>query len=217
MDKKTTNKYTRMRASLNSYAPASLGASHRTSQSPPNPACPVAAPSEHLLAFQWAAFLAGVLLLWAGAAHAGQGPFARFGIGMKTQESKSHGDVKTFNLGYQGEFGGALSLLDYKWEAGGWIDNVRKGRKHGGFVSGSVGVEPRIGAFYANAFVGLAAISPTDAMLGSVYQFVEDFGFGVGDQRKVRVGLNYKHISNAGIKMPNRGRDFLTLQVQFPW
>ena len=150
-------------------------------------------------------------------AFAGKGSFSRFGVGLKTYDSKSWGDVKTLNFGYQDEFSGALSWFDYKLEVGGWVDNANNGRKSGGFAGSSIGVEPRVGVFYINAFFGAAAVFPTDAMLGSTFQFMEDIGLGVGDQRGVRVGVNYKHLSNAGLWLPNRGRDFFTVQVQLPW
>lgn len=147
---------------------------------------------------------------------AGEGSYVRYGVGLKTKDSRSLGDVKSLNVGYQAPLS-SFRLLDYRLEAGGWVDNVRNGRKSGGYAGALLGLEPQTNNFYANAFWGVIGITHPDKMLSTHYQFMQDLGFGLQDYRNVRVGINYKHISNAGIKLPNRGRDFIYVHIQIPW
>ena len=109
-------------------------------------------------------------------------------------------------------------IFDYKYEFGGWVDNVSSDRKSAGYASASLGIEPKFSDwFYINSFWGVALITNTDTQLSTPYEFMQDLGVGVKDSRGVRIGTGYKHISNAGIKQPNRGRDFLFINLQIPW
>ena len=65
---------------------------------------------------------------------------------------------------------------------------------------------------YGYAFFGPALISATDTQLSTNFQFATDIGFGVRD-RETFMSVGYGHISNAGIKLPNKGRDYLLFLV----
>lgn len=146
-------------------------------------------------------------------AEAGEGSFFKYGVGTFLPDQKSKAEVKLFAVGYQNE----LLFLDYKLETGLWADSGGSNRSSAGFGAASLGLEPHLGVFYIHSFWGLAFITDTDSMLSTHYQFMQDLGLGVGDNRGIRVGVGYKHISNAGIKSPNRGRDFLYINLQIPW
>lgn len=150
--------------------------------------------------------------------YAGEGTFARYGVGLSAPDQKSIAENKFLSFGYQSPFKAPIAdLFDWKLEAGGWSDSShRAGRKSNGFVSGSVGLETEPGYFYLHSFFGIATVLQTDSTLGSIPQFVEDVGVGVQDKRKRRMGVGYKHFSNAGLWQPNKGRDFITVIIQFP-
>lgn len=63
---------------------------------------------------------------------------------------------------------------------------------------------------------GVSLISNTSDMLSTAFQFYEQ----VMAQRRVGnhgVALSYRHWSNANIKRPNYGMDFLGVQVDINW
>lgn len=86
-------------------------------------------------------------------------------------------------------------------------------------------------AFYGNASIGLVLrpvlldvrffsgigfITKTDQALGGHFQFFQQASVGIQDSG-ASLGLNVTHISNAGIVRPNRGRNFVTLHIAFPF
>lgn len=155
-------------------------------------------------------YLLALMLLLSNTANAAEGLLLKYMVN-PTHPSMEKG----LAVGRQTEF----SVLEVKTEGGFWIDNTKKpGAKSSAFIQGSLGVEPTAGAFYANVFQGIAAISSPDSVLGGPVQFVEEAGVGIRDKDKfVGVGIFYKHISSAGIFKPNLGRDFFGIQVFIPW
>lgn len=116
------------------------------------------------------------------------------------------GEAKYFALRREtAEFARVYSAL----EGGGWVDTGGFGRKSSFVGKAQIGLNPgpQVG-FYAKAFVGVAALSHTDTLLGGRGQFAEDFGVGVRDFY-TDVGLTYSHFSSAGLSKPNKGRDFI--------
>ena len=63
----------------------------------------------------------------------------------------------------------------------------------------------------------MALITNTDARLSSVFQFKHTVGVGVRDYRNVEIGVDYSHISNAGLSLPNAGRDLVQLRMSVPF
>lgn len=108
-----------------------------------------------------------------------------------------------------------ISGIEMAGEVGGYVDNLGNGRKGAALAKFQLGIKPgpRTGTF-ASAFIGPCAISRTDALLGSNYQFCTDVGVGLRDQDTF-VLVTYSHISNAGLKAPNKGRDFVVMGMGF--
>ena len=159
-------------------------------------------------------FLTIIALLFSTNSFAKKGSFSSYGVGVFDKNS-STADVKLFSIGYQDEW---LWFLDQKYEGGLWADTRRDiGRSSSGYIAYSIGTEASRDWFYIHSFWGLALITHTDSKLSTPYQFMQDLGLGFEGDNKVRIGLNYKHISNAGIKEPNRGRDFLQIKIQIPY
>lgn len=140
--------------------------------------------------------------------------FFRYGLGFNAPGQQGRGEIKFFSLGVeqegkapvirQAELGVIADQKDYL------------GRRSGVFVGATIGPEMRLGALRTRYLWGVAYISHTDALLSSNMQFTHDLTLGLNDL-KSGLSLGYKHISNAGLKLPNRGRDFITLrsEIQF--
>lgn len=81
-------------------------------------------------------------------------------------------------------------------------------------MNGSVraGVKVDIGSVYATATTGPGYISQRDGYLGGYFQFVENAVVGIQDQFGT-FGIGYQHISSAGLEHPNKGRDYIFMQV----
>jgi hypothetical protein len=75
----------------------------------------------------------------------------------------------------------------------------------------SYGVELK-DQWYFRALVGMGLVPKRGARLGGNFQFTQEIEIGHN-----YVGLGYKHISNAGIKKPNLGRDFLQMSINIPF
>lgn len=120
--------------------------------------------------------------------------------------------VKGLSLGKQEK----LLFLETKWE-GGLIYDTRPSAKAMGFLSGSLGVEPKAGPLYVNFFQGVGLVSTSDAYLSGLFQFFIEAGAGVADvDTGIKLGVHCKHISNAGISLPNRGKDMCGIQIGIP-
>ncbi len=124
-------------------------------------------------------------------------------------------DVKLFTVGYQGDL---TRFFKYQGEVGFYADTRADGnvRKSSALATGSVGFEVEHSFFYASVFWGLGFISTPDKQLSSVFEFNQDLSVGFRDSRGTSIALNYKHLSNAGITLPNEGRDFLMVRLQIP-
>jgi len=105
--------------------------------------------------------------------------------------------------------------FDYQVEVGGWR-TVVPGERSSLYSSYQLGLKTR-GEFYCHAFTGVAALSNPDNRLSSLLQFKHDIGIGFRDKRNVGIGVDYSHISNAGITLPNLGRDIVQLRVELPF
>ena len=155
-----------------------------------------------------------IFLFLSTPAIAKQGTFASYGLGILDKNSTS-ADVKIFSLGYQDDW---IWVFDHKYEMGLWTDVRRDmGRSSSGYVAYSVGLEPELDWFYIHSFWGLLLMTNPDAYLSTNFQFMQDLGIGFQGKKGSRIGVNYKHISNAGIKTPNKGRDFFQVKLQIPY
>ena len=131
----------------------------------------------------------------------------KFGPGIEGQELT--GATKMFGVRRDEELvHGIYDAL----ELGGYTE-ATAGRKRAGVAKAQIGAKPGPATgVYGYAFFGPALISATDTQLSSFYQFATDIGFGVRD-RDTFMSVGYGHISNAGIKLPSKGRDSLLFSV----
>ncbi|MBL7715776.1 MAG: acyloxyacyl hydrolase [Bdellovibrionales bacterium] len=109
---------------------------------------------------------------------------------------------------------------DYKWQAwqvelGGIFEN-RAGMKGQGFISFAAGIETQTLPLRFFYLPGVALVSATDPKLSSFWQFSHDLGFFWRDHRGIAIGMQYRHFSNAGLHLPNGGKNFLQLSLSVP-
>jgi hypothetical protein len=140
---------------------------------------------------------------------AGAGTFYRYGLGVFHSEN-----TKAFSIGYEEDVFGPIVR---QVEVGGFFDQSGGGRSSSGFANYSLGVEVNPGYFLARSMWGVGAITNADSLLGGWFEFSQDLLLGVRDDRGRAIGVDYKHISSAGIYCPNVGRDFITVHVEIPW
>lgn len=114
-------------------------------------------------------------------------------------------DSALYSLGIGNYFKNSKFL--YRTDIGFWTESNERNRRglYGSFLLGY-----RLGSlqgFNASLKAGVAVISGIDRVLSSPFQFTEEASLGYS---KFSVGI--KHISNAGLRMPNLGRDYLFFQ-----
>jgi hypothetical protein len=146
-------------------------------------------------------------LLWPLSADGGT--FFRYGTGV----SRSSG-MHTLTLGYEEKVIGPFIT---QLEGGIFSDSAGEGRRGSAFGTASIGIEATPGYFVLRSVHGIGAITSPDSMLGGWFQFNNDLLIGIQDDHGVIFGLNYKHISSAGINTPNLGRDMVLVHVEIPW
>ena len=131
-------------------------------------------------------------------------------FGPSIQDSTPEGSAKIFGVRREAyQFYGVYLAQ----EVGGYVDNGGRGRKGAAFGSFQVGVAPGpdVG-LYGKAFLGPCLISTRDSQLGGFGQFCSNMGVGFRDRTSF-LGVNYMHISSAGLAYPNRGRDFMAFEM----
>lgn len=138
--------------------------------------------------------------------------YLKYGLGIL---NSNKAETRHLAVGVRNQF---VSVIDSQLEVGGWADRrTDLNRSSSAYGQYSLGVTVKNSVFYLQAFGGIAAITNTDAFLGGNFpQFVQDIGFGFNDDRGVKIGASFKHMSSAGIYNPNMGRDFLSLELSIP-
>jgi hypothetical protein len=131
-------------------------------------------------------------------------------FGPSVQAGAPDGSAKLFGLRREAYQFYGVYLAE---EIGGFVDNGGKGRSGSGFGSVQLGVEPgaEVG-MYGKAFLGPCVITARDSQLGGFGQFCSNVGLGMRDQYSF-LGVNYVHMSSAGLAMPNHGRDWLVFEM----
>lgn len=115
--------------------------------------------------------------------------------------------VKTAQLSLSHPLSGSFI---HKLSYGHWFE----GSRSGGLPAYSIGAEITSLPLSAALTWGIGYLpKPDDYYLSGHLQFVNDVSVGVRASDCVTIGLAYRHISNAGIVMPNRGRDFLMFNL----
>lgn len=132
----------------------------------------------------------------------------RFGPGIVNNQltgaTKAMG-VRAESYQFYGVYGAA--------ELGGYVDKVGPGRSSAAMGKLQIGVKPGPATgLYGYGFFGPCLISAADTQLGSNYQFATDVGLGIRDSMTF-MNIGYGHISNAGLKLPNHGRDYMLFSV----
>lgn len=138
----------------------------------------------------------------------------KYGVGIFVPDSQSPVEVKLFSAAYQDTFW--KDVLLYQIEGGVFADAHGGGRSSSGFAAASVGVRVTPPVLYAESLWGAAFITSPDSMLSTFYEFTNDTCLGIHDDRGRAIGACYKHFSNAGIQLPNKGRDFILIQFHVP-
>ena len=149
--------------------------------------------------------------LWYGLVHATERLHLEAGVGMN-EIGKVNDSSKYLAIAMSQ----SATLFELQPEIGVWFDN-RKGCTNSAFITYMAGIEPRAKGYYVRYLLGPAYITNTDNRLGSNFQFTHELGVGVKDSRGVRLGIVYRHFSNAGLIQPNEGKDFCGLngEVKF--
>jgi hypothetical protein len=96
----------------------------------------------------------------------------------------------------------------------GYFEDISGNGKSSGWVSTLLGIRAlsSVGPELHLA-VGPSYLQNPDQVLGGHFQFSLEGGLGIADNRTY-VGLAWKHLSSAGIEMPNQGRDFIVVQFR---
>lgn len=142
------------------------------------------------------------------------GSFGKYGVGILSTAEYGPEAAKFISMGYVGDWFGPFI---HQYEVGIFADSSGHGRRSSGLGFYSVGVEVNPGYLLLRSMWGVGAITSPDSMLGGWFQLTQDLTLGFKDNKGKAIGLNYKHISSAGIYDPNKGRDFITVVVEIPW
>lgn len=141
----------------------------------------------------------------------------KYGVGLFQSAKDSNSETKVFSLAYQDTLLGTDFLIK-QYELGMWSDSRQDlGRLSSGFFNMSFGVRVNAPGTYAEGLWGIGVVTHTDAYLGGNFAFNHDLSTGFRSESGATLGINYKHISNAGLYNPNIGRDFLMIKMGIPF
>lgn len=136
------------------------------------------------------------------------------GLGVFGTEGNGLSQVKFAKIGLQEDL---WYNLKQRFNVGGWIDSRGDGRYGSAFTGYQLGFEVTNNVLQASIFSGPTIISTPDGALGGIVQFNESIFLGIVDSNKNTIGVIYNHFSSAGLEMPNQGRDFMGLEIKFPF
>jgi hypothetical protein len=147
-----------------------------------------------------------LLMILSACAHSSH---LKYGVGLNDGPFPDT-QVKIIGIGSSRPLG---PIFDMQHEAGLFADN-RSGLGPTGYVSPAmIGLETKGPGLYAHYFVGPSLITQTDQRLSSILEFENSFELGIRDYRGISLGANLTHFSNAGLWLPNMGRDFLGVRL----
>lgn len=136
------------------------------------------------------------------------------GLGIFGTEGPSLSQVKFAKIGIEEDLWYALKQ---KFNGGGWLDSRGYGRSSSAFAGYQLGFEVENSLFEGSVWSGPTLISSPDIALGGYFQFNETVFFGIKDDRQESIGFAYNHFSCASLCAPNLGRDFMGLEIKFPF
>lgn len=156
-----------------------------------------------------------LLLLASGTCLADEA-FVGYGIGILNDANERVGQ----NIYFEG---GAREILwgniYGQYRVGYWKErSTDDSRRSGVWASAGLGLLVNLQPVELRSGWSIAGISNPDSQLGGHFpEFNGEFYLGLRDKKGAAIGLQYEHISSAGIVMPNQGRDFVTLQLGQSW
>lgn len=134
------------------------------------------------------------------------------GLGIFHSGERGLSETKLFSLGVQEDLWGPLKDRAI---VGGWIDVTGAGKSSSAFAGGQLGFEVNRDGLVAGIFSGPTIISSPDVLLGGHFQFMDDLHLGIQDEHDNYFGVFYRHLSSAGLEMPNIGRDVIGIEIRF--
>ena len=135
-------------------------------------------------------------------------------LGVFNTDGKSISQVKFAKVGIQEDVWYALKQ---RFNVGTWVDSRGPGFNTSGFAGYQVGFDVKNDVMEAGIFSGPTLITSPDIDLGGVFQFNETVFLGVRDKGDESIGVVYNHLSSAGLEMPNLGKDFMGIEIKFPF
>lgn len=136
------------------------------------------------------------------------------GLGEFGTRGSSLSQVKFAKIGLQEDL---WYSLKQRFNTGGWLDSRGSGYSSSALIGYQLGFEVKNDIFESSIFSGPTIISNQDSSLGGRIQFNESLFFGIVDKDSDSIGIAYNHFSSAGLEMPNLGRDFIGLEIKFPF
>ena len=140
--------------------------------------------------------------------------FVDGGLGAFDTEGRSIAMVKFAKFGVQEDL---LGPLKQRFNVGLWLDQRGQGYSNAAYGGYQLGFDVKNSVLEMGIFSGPTLISSTDAELGGLFQLNETFFFGIRDSENDFIGAVYNHFSSAGLEMPNLGKDFIGLEIRFPF
>lgn len=142
--------------------------------------------------------------------------FMGFGLGVMGDADQHPAQVKLGEFGYRRFMWHGIywqNKVGYWGE--GSDDHTRKGS---GYGASGLGLEVKLHPIEIRGGYNLAAITTPDSRLGGrLPQFLGNLGVGFRDWEGDGIGIEYNHISSAGLVMPNHGRDFIVIELSEKW
>lgn len=153
------------------------------------------------------------LFLFSTVTFANDGPLikAQYGLGFGSNGNILNSSEKNFNVGYYNKLSKVLG-----WDIHGGI--LTEGGQTSGYTFAQFGlVLHPFDWMYVDHYFGPGYVTKGNNKISGGLNFSIHIGMGWRDPNaRMTVGLNWKHISNAGITQPNRGMDFWLVQVGIP-
>ena len=142
--------------------------------------------------------------------------FVDYGLGVGPSAISSEIETKNVDVGYRYYF---IKSLYWQNKIGYWDDNSGNPiRSSSLYTTSGLGILFSLSHVEVRSGIGLAFITAPDGYLGGVVpNFNENLGVGIRDDDGAGFGLEYNHLSSAGIYSPNIGRDFINLEFSLRW
>lgn len=139
-----------------------------------------------------------------------------YGLGVANSAKHFAAETKVFTAAYRPEI-----YKGFYWQVKGgyWGDGSGDvARRSSFFGSTGPGMLIDLRPIEIRSGWGIATISSPDAYLGGRFpQFNGEAYVGLRDRSGNGIGVEYDHISSAGLVVPNQGRDFVVLQLSKKW